>query len=105
MGVLDLLDEECKVCVRGLSQRERSSAVLLLGLTGTSHLQTVVILTLTGQEFGKHTNRTGNYRRRKNCFSNELFLTPSRPSCICSCSCVSDQLCLNLDSFPFPEDK
>lgn len=46
MGVLDLLDEECKVCVQGLSQRKEPSAVLLLGLTGKSHLHTVVILAL-----------------------------------------------------------
>lgn len=51
------------------------------------------------QEFGKQ--RIGNYRRRKNGFSNENP-SPSPPSCICICSWVSDQLCLDFDSFLFP---
>lgn len=81
MGILDLLDEECKVCVQGLSQRKRSSVVLLLGprrekSTAYSHHFDTLLL----KGFGERTNRIGNYRRRKNSLSCSFF--PSSPSCV-----------------------
>lgn len=77
--------------------------------------------TLQVQEFGKHTNRIGNYRRRKNCFSNEplplhhvsvavlglwstLFALWQFSPQMCECSpwsCQSSPNCLLLAVSPF----
>lgn len=74
MGILDLLDEECKVCVHRLSQRKRSSAVLLLGPhRETSSVYSHHFDTLLLKGFGEQINRIGNYWRGKNGFPCGFF--------------------------------
>lgn len=53
------MEKEIISCSASGPHREKSSA-------DSCHFDTLLV-----QEFGKHTNRIGNYRRRENDFSNE----------------------------------